>query len=696
MKLVRVILFLGLILAFTIQQSLAQAGSSDRILLENSTQVLLAGKKLYFWEDKAGNLTIADMIKLDRQAQLQHYNQDVFTHKATKSVFWFKLQVQNLSQETAWIALNTTFLWYIDYYTLQGADYQLLTQTGTLRPQTSKAIPNQFFWFPLTNDSLPQTVYFRVQTFRPVEVPIEIGTTAALYENQRINDFLVAGFVGLILVMFVYNFFILLVTKDKIYFWYVAYLLSILFQTTYINNYPLFTNETLIKWTNLYIFVWGQQSLTLIIIFTIYFLDLPKTAPKSKYLTYSLIFILVFVFPLLNITGWVHYTTLSPLAQALFISSAFALLSLALYLWLVKKQRKGRFYTFAWISLLATLIVYFMVIQGILPYTILTRNGTFFGIGIEIVVFAIALADRINQMRSEKNQAEAENFRLIQEQNAFLEQKVSERTTELNQTNEELNITVTTVAKQRDDILSSINYALRIQNAIIPQESDLQKHLDCFVFFRPKDIVSGDFYWFSVKEFIQIIVVADCTGHGVSGAFMTMIGNNILNVLINDQLIFSPDEILNQLPLFLGKILAYAEGSVKDGMDIIVLKIDTQKEIIQYAGAKNSLYYIQNSTFQEIKADKMPIYGKKIEEYRYQMHERRADNMMLYLSTDGFQDQFGGENGKKFMLNNFKKLLFDISEKSMAEQKELLVQTFEDWKGKQKQTDDVQVLGIKI
>ncbi len=707
------VLFL-FIFCFWANLTLAQEKVWERLILPNQTDIVFGGKKLYFLEDTEGKLRISDILKADRQAQFERYDQDIFTHKATRSVFWFKINAQNLSGEKAWIAFNTTFLWYIDYYTLQGTDYQLNTQTGTLRPAHSKAIPTQFFWFPIHSDSLVQTVYFRVETFRPVEIPIEIGTSAALYENQRMNDFLVAGFVGLVLVMFVYNFFILLITKDKIYFWYIIYLIAMLFQTTYVNNYPLFSHEKLTEWTNLYIFVWGQQSVTLIIIFTTYFLDFPKIAPKSKYLTFPLIFILSGLIPLLNLTGWVHYTSLSPLIQVLMLVTAFSLLFLALYLWLVKKQRKARFYTFAWTSLLATMVIYFMVIKGILPYNILTRNSTFFGAGIEIVIFAIALADRINQMRSEKNQAQAQTIQLVKEQNIILEKKVSERTAKLNQTNEELNLTVTTVAKQRDDILSSINYALRIQNAIIPKEQELQKSLDCFVFFRPRDIVSGDFYWFAHKENIKILVVADCTGHGVSGAFMTMIGNNILNQIVYDQEIHQPDRILNLISPLLEKTLLHSEGKVKDGMDISIISIENQNLAdfenlqglkINYAGAMNPLYYVENQIFTEIKADKIPIGGGGKVDFLYRKHEIMIKNLMgfenpqslvLYLCSDGFQDQFGGEHNRKFMVSRFKELLFGVSEKPMAKQKQILEAKFDEWKGAQKQTDDVLVVGIRV
>jgi len=296
-----------------------------------------------------------------------------------------------------------------------------------------------------------------------------------------------------------------------------------------------------------------------------------------------------------------------------------------------------------------------------------------------------------------------------------MEQKVTDRTMLLELQNQE-------IQRKNDDIIASINYALRIQNAIIPKESDLQKHFDCFVFFRPRDIVSGDFYWFADKGTTKILAVADCTGHGVSGAFMTMIGNNILNQIVHNQEIHEPNEILNQMPILLEKTLLHSEGKVKDGMDISILTFENAQTLpnfenlvrlkVSYAGAMNPLYYVQNQEFREIKADKRSIGGEIKENFLYQKHDiwiegledRKLENPQtlspnpctLYLCSDGFQDQFGGTENRKFMVKKLKNLLFEISEKPMNKQKEILETTFNNWKGNYKQTDDVMLIGLRF
>jgi PAS domain S-box-containing protein len=316
--------------------------------------------------------------------------------------------------------------------------------------------------------------------------------------------------------------------------------------------------------------------------------------------------------------------------------------------------------------------------------------------------------------------------KIIQEQNAELQENLTQLTI-LRQNSEESRIKVEHLLQ---NFTKSVNYALRIQEAIIPKEKELQKYWDCFVYFRPKDIVSGDFYWFADKGHTKILAVADCTGHGVSGAFMTMIGNNILNQIVHDYEMHEPNEILNLMPLLLEKTLLHSEGKIKDGMDISVIAVETEKDEkgneiiarISYAGAMNPLFLVKNHQFMEIKADKKPISGVIDDNFAYKKHEilinenhfaavpemnkkgifsatpeySETEQCVLYLCSDGFQDQFGGADDKKFMVKNFKKLLFDISEKPICEQKEILEQTFETWKGNQEQTDDVMVLGIKI
>ncbi|MGQ0828052.1 MAG: tetratricopeptide repeat protein [Bacteroidota bacterium] len=257
------------------------------------------------------------------------------------------------------------------------------------------------------------------------------------------------------------------------------------------------------------------------------------------------------------------------------------------------------------------------------------------------------------------------------------------------------------IEEKNKDITDSINYARRIQNAILPSIDLIYETLeDSFVLYKPKDIVSGDFYTFIKKNDKVIIAAADCTGHGVPGAFMSMIGNNQLNHIIIEKEILQPSEILNNLHEGIRSALKQdiAEGQTRDGMDIALCSIDLKQKEIQYAGANRPLYLLKNGQLEEIKANKFSIGGLQSEDKRkFNNHIipiSASDSM--YIFTDGYADQFGANSGKKFMTKRFKELLFSIQDKSMKEQKTILDDTIEKWKGNLEQVDDILVIGIRF
>jgi serine phosphatase RsbU (regulator of sigma subunit) len=287
--------------------------------------------------------------------------------------------------------------------------------------------------------------------------------------------------------------------------------------------------------------------------------------------------------------------------------------------------------------------------------------------------------------------------------------------------NLELSIAYEEIEVKNKDITDSINYSKRIQDAsLAPKELKYKLFPDAFVLFKPKDIVSGDFYWYAEKNGKRLIASCDCTGHGVPGALMSMIGNNILNRIVNDKAITSPDEILNQLHKEIRKALNQDEKSgTKDGMDIALVVFNSETEI-EYAGAHRPLWVLrphphiqpeiksaefftiqtENSAafIEEIKADKYSIGGIQSEtERKFNKHRIslfKGDS--IYIFSDGFVDQFGGTEGKKFMSKRFKDLLLVNSARPMIEQEKNIRKTLETWKGKHEQVDDILVIGIKI
>jgi len=269
------------------------------------------------------------------------------------------------------------------------------------------------------------------------------------------------------------------------------------------------------------------------------------------------------------------------------------------------------------------------------------------------------------------------------------------------------------VEQKNKEILDSINYAKYIQNALLPSDSFIkQLPVNCFILFKPKDIVSGDFYWIhhSVKENQNIeeiyIAAVDCTGHGVPGALVSVVGNNGLNRCVKEFGINQTGEILDKLSELVEETFEKSENELKDGMDISLLKISsyqlsdtTEKSYsFQWSGANNPLWIIRKDAdiLEEIKADKQPV-GKFSDRKKFTSHNvtlKKGDR--LYLFTDGYADQFGGEKGKKFKYKQLEELLLASSIKSSQEQKEMLDTTFLKWKGNLEQVDDICIIGITI
>lgn len=282
-----------------------------------------------------------------------------------------------------------------------------------------------------------------------------------------------------------------------------------------------------------------------------------------------------------------------------------------------------------------------------------------------------------------------------------LENTVIERTSEIVKQNHEIQKQKDIVEIKNKDITDSINYAKRIQDTILPPDNEIKKLLpESFILFMPKDILSGDFYWIDEIDNKILVAAADCTGHGVPGALMSIVGNNILNQAINEHKISKPSEILNELNSGVTNTLRQKneESKVKDGMDIVLLSIDKETNSVEFAGANNPLYYISNHELNMVKGDKFPIgifIGEELKSFTNNKIQLKKGDC-LYLFTDGFADQFGGPNGKKFKYNQFKITLLEMHHLPMATQREKLYQTLKSWQGENEQVDDILVIGIRL
>lgn len=280
-----------------------------------------------------------------------------------------------------------------------------------------------------------------------------------------------------------------------------------------------------------------------------------------------------------------------------------------------------------------------------------------------------------------------------------LEDKVKQRTAEVVRQKEELENQKLQIEELYTDVTDSIRYAKRLQESILPSDKFIKEALpQSFVLYKSKDIVSGDFYWMEKKADTVLFAAVDCTGHGVPGAFMSLVGRNGLNSAVNEHELLEPAKILNDLHSVAYQTLNSGddESSIRDGMDIALCALNVKKKVVEFAGAYNPLYILRDGEILQTKGDKFPIGGREStrEFTNHRIEVKEGDT--IYVFSDGYADQFGGERGKKFMYKRFREELLAIQGLPMDQQKEHLEKTITDWMGSHAQVDDILIIGVKI
>ena len=706
-------------------------GQNTTVLQQHKTQYPL-NYDIEILADSSGKLTLTEVLLPENQRKFKPNRKEQVNHGYSKAHYWMRinLNAQNIDlKEFEWFLHfdNPNIDTLVVYMLSLRGDVLKAYTTGDRFPFSSRPVSYYHFLFPITFDPTQNTtLYIYASGYYSKNHSLSVVEQAQVMTDLQYKIAFAIVLNAILVALILYNFLLFLGTKDPNYGYYVAYLFSVLGYMLSISglgyqyfypDYPVLGN--FLPNTFVYLTILSSS------LFAYHFLRLKTILPlwairfSYLYLAIGTAIYVVFTYLFFYMPHWVTQTFLPLALHTLFGLTCFILIGF----WAFRRGvPSAKFFLLAWLMLIFGAMLTVLRTIGFNVPAMLVNNGIQIGAVVEALLLSLGLADKIKTIEHERRQAQKqmiealqENEKIIREQNTLLEYRVQERTQELAasneelfQTNEELQTTLDVVNQQKKQIenksqaiTNSINYAKRIQEALLPNEDQVRLMLpESFIFFVPRDIVSGDFYFFAQHPQDQRIAVAaiDCTGHGVPGAFMSLIAKEILDQIIIEKNIWQTDQILNELHKAIRKSLKQEETTNRDGMDLSLVVLDKTQRKLQFSGAKNPLLYIQNGQLQHIKPDKMPIGGVQREQERLFTQQEISlteQPTYLYLFTDGFPDQFGGRENKKFGLANLKQNLLLIHQQTMETQKQHLAETFQRWVGANRQIDDVLLIGLQ-
>jgi two-component system, sensor histidine kinase LadS len=673
-------LYIALMVCFF---GLQAAWADHQIKLNSDTENFIVGFDAFVLEDPTGTLTFEDICKDENQKAFTLAGKSSLNFGFSNSSFWVKFTVKNVDPliNDYFLEIGFPTLDSIAFYNHDAAGQWRVEYAGDHYPFHQRAFKYRNFLFRLNQpDTLSRDYYINLRTQSATHLPLNISRLHHFTQKKLVAEIVYGFFYGIMLIMMLYNFFIYLSLHDRKYLYYVltTFCSTVFFASVNGHAFQYIWPEY-VWWANMVVPVSMGCLALASAIFSKSFLETRRYFPIGTHILNLIalsgvgIIIASFLFPYGTVVR-VAASILALDAVCIFVSAIFSF---------INGNQAAKYFVLAWTVYLAGALLIILRNFGFLPFNFITSHSVEIGSVLEILLLSFALSDKYRLMRQEKEQAQALALAYQQKANLELEEKVKERTNALKRQNEEIE--------------SSIKYAKTIQDVVLPEPEKLNKLLPhSFIFYKPKNIVSGDFYWLVEKTDKIIILAADCTGHGVPGAFMAILGNTLLNEIVNLRNITAPDLILRELHISVRNTLKQAYNGNRDGMDVAVCVLHKDKNLLEFSGAKSHLVYIQNGKPDIIKGDKISIGGEQMEADRnFTLHSLPVvENNAFYLFSDGFQDQFGGPKGRKFMLQRLKDLLFSIYQLPFAKQKNLLKEELLKWSKGHDQVDDILVIGF--
>jgi serine phosphatase RsbU (regulator of sigma subunit) len=625
------------------------------------------------------------------------------------SCVWFRFYFANHSTHQFAFHLQRNDISEFDEYIL----YQLFDNgVETVRKSGNALLPRKkdvnisgsddlrIFLLPGEKD----TLYLQV-TLGPESILSDliftISTQNSVLAHDRSKRLVFGIFTGILLIMILYHIPLFVRGRETSYLYYILYILAFLF---FFINKEGYIYELIPRMISAPINIFLLEIFLLFyLLFGRSYLDTRNTLQSWDTILLIAVWftvgglILNFAIILLQGLGVAVPFVIQLGGFAIMIFSAIGCLFLAIVPAMILTRENfqpARYFLFANLFLILGIATNY----ALADYT-LGKHSLELGVTLQILTFSIGLSERINLLKRSREVAQRriidqlkENAALKDKVNRELEDKVQERTFEIQAQKEH-------IEKQNKEIKYSFDYAKKIQNTVLPGNDVFETLFgEHFIFFKPRDIVSGDFYWVSQTGQKIVLTAADCTGHGVPGSLMSMLGITMLHEIVNEKGVTNSDEILNQLRLSIARTLKQ-EGKIgeqKDGIDMALIIYDPLTRQLEFSGANNPIYIVRNGEMLEYKGNNMPVafYEQMSDFTRYTIDMKQDDR--VYMFTDGFPDQFGGPQGKKFKYRPFKDLLLEVHDRPMEEQHRILSLIFEEWKGDLGQIDDVLVIGLRL
>lgn len=665
----------------------------------------IPASQIRFYEDADCEMTI-DRIAALPEESFDQLPGGVPNFGFNRSNIWLKFELNRnvFNSSDKILEIKNPLLNSVELYERAGAEVYLLNQTGDNMAFSTRGNTHRYYRFPLHLESgIAKVYYLKINSGgEQLLAPLAVGTQSILAQRDGEDQLVRGSYFGIILFVLLFNLFVYFIVKEKSTLYYIYYNFFLLLLQLSLGGYAFqylwpgssyMANAATPLFASLSIFALAR--------FSQLFLEIKRFYPRFNVFV-NYIGISLLINACLSLSGielLIYFSIVFVNITALVINIAIIPVAIGVYR---NNFKPARYFLLAFVVLVITVFGFITTNLGFLQNDFFAEYGLLIGSIAEVVLLSLAIVDRFKQFKDQALVTLRQMNILQKQQNQILEQKVIERTAEIQQQKSE-------IEQKNEEILSSIRYAERIQKNVLPSESDLSKlFADHFVIYQPKDIVSGDFYWAGKSKLngvvgppheVLLMAVGDCTGHGVPGAMVSVLGSNLLR----ETVLQNPEEPPHRLLEKLDERLQLAVNGTSheyasDGMDLGLWTLQTDTNELKFAGANCNVSIRRGNTWIDLSGTRRPL-GMR-DQYAQKPFEMSAVTVqngdIIYSWTDGVTDQFGGEQGKKLKTKGVKTVLESIAHLSLAEQKKYLLSFLSEWRGELEQTDDICFSAVRV